>query len=269
MEPLKISWLPNKSKENYNIVLDIKNTRCYDNKTIVNHINAFFTDIAQNLVTKLPKGSGKYNVKAMYDYYNRKGVKQNSFGLKPVSEEFVFKELKNLNGSKGTGLDNMPAKFIKDSAESIKGPITYIINLSIKSEQVPNEMKKARVTPLIKKTNRFEVGNYRPVSILSTVSKILEKSINTQLTEYLVSNDLLYQLQSGFWGAHSTDTCLIYLQDHIRNQLAAGNLTGMVLLDIQKAFDCVDHELLCTILQAMGVNNTSVNWFKSLENKLS
>lgn len=120
-------------------------------------------------------------------------------------------------------------------------------------------MKKARVIPIT-----FEVGNYRPVSMLSTVSNISEESVNAQITKYLMSNDQLYQ--TGFQGAHFTDTCLIYLQKYIRNQRAAVNPTVMVHLDIQKAFDCVDNELFCTKLQAMGVKNRSVNWFKSYLN---
>ena len=117
--------------------------------------------------------------------------------------------------------------------------------------------------PLFKKNSRSEVGNYRPVSILSVVSKLLEKAVYVQLESYLTENNLLYNLQSGFRGSYSTDTCLTYLTDHIRSQMSAGNYTGMVLLDLQKAFDTVDHEILLNKLQAMGIHELSVNWFRS------
>ncbi len=84
-----------------------------------------------------------------------------------------------------------------------------------------------------------------------------------QLDSYLSENDIIYGLQSGFRGSYSTDTCLTYLTDHIRSQVAGGNYTGMVLLDLQKAFDTVDHEILCNKLQAMGIHEDSVKWFKS------
>ena len=177
-----------------------------------------------------------------------------SFKFQEVSEEFVVKEFKILNISKSTGLDGIPARFIKDAAEVIKGPITYIVNLSLRSGIFPNEMKLAKVIPLHKKKSRLDAGNYRPVSILSVVSKVLEKTVFLQLNSYLVENNFFYQFQSGFRGSYSTDTCLIHLQDHIRKQTASGHYTGMVLLDIQKAFDSVDHKILCNKLSAMEFN---------------
>ena len=144
----------------------------------------------------------------------------------------------------------------------ITRPITYIINTSLRSGCVPMCMKLAKVIPLHKKKSTLEAGNYRPVSILSVTSKILEKAVFIQLNEYLTSNNIIYKFQSGFRGSYSTDTCLIYLQDHIRKQTESGYFTGMILLDIQKAFDSVDHEILCNKLSAMGVESTK--WFRSI-----
>ena len=122
-------------------------------------------------------------------------------------------------------------------------------------------MKTAKVIPLFKKNTRSDVSNYRPVSILSIVSKLLERTVYNQLESFLVSNGLLYELQSGFRGNYSTDSSLIHLTDHIRNQSAKGLYTGMIMLDLQKAFDTVDHDILCRKLKAMGVD--SVEWFRS------
>ncbi len=157
-------------------------------------------------------------------------------------------------------LDGIPARFLKDGCSVLNRPIAHIVNLSITSV-VPDAFKCARVKPLFKKCSRLEVGNYRPVSILSITSKILERAVYTQLEYYLCENRLLYDLQSGFRGNYSTDSCLIYLQDRIRSQTALGLYTGMVLLDLQKAFDTVDHAILCQKLQAIGME--SVEWFRS------
>ena len=107
-------------------------------------------------------------------------------------------------------------------------------------------MKYARVKPLFKKNNHLEVDNYRPVSILSIVYKILERNVYKQLVEFLQENKMLYQLQSGFRQKYSTDTSLIYLLDYLRTNNAKGLYTGMIMLDLQKAFDTVHHNILCS-----------------------
>merc|ERR1712198_466822 len=94
------------------------------------------------------------------------------------------------------------------------------------------------------------------VSILCIVSKILERAVYVQVEDYLLKNNLLYSDQSGFRKAYSTDTCLIDLTDSIRVHIANGNYIGMVLLDLQKAFDTVDHDILCKKLDAMGIDFT-------------
>ena len=133
--------------------------------------------------------------------------------------------------------------------------------MSVTSGEVPDELKSARVKPLFKKKCRSEVGNYRPVSILCVVSKILERAVYKQLEVFLTKNNLIYEFQSGFRGNFSTDACLIHLTDHIKKNTSKGLYTGMIMLDLQKAFDTVDHEILCQKLNAMEV--VSVEWFRS------
>ena len=96
--------------------------------------------------------------------------------------------------------------------------------------------------------------------MLSIVSKVLEKSVFVQVQSYLSSKNLIYQYQSGFCPGYSTDKCLIYLTDYIRSQLSEGKYVGMCLLDVQKAFDSINHKLLCHKLEAMGINSA---WFES------
>ena len=161
-----------------------------------------------------------------------------------------------------TCLDEIPAKFLKEGASFLKLPVTFLVNMSISDNCVPDAMKIARVKPLYKKNSNLDVGNYRPVSILSVVSKILEKAIYipVQLEAYLVKNNIIYNYQSGFRSSFSTDTCLIHLLDHIKMKNAKGLYTG-ILLDLQKAFDTVDHKILCNKLQLMGIRSTK--WFES------
>ena len=119
----------------------------------------------------------------------------------------------------------------------------------------------ARVVPLYKK--KSNTGNYRPVSMLYILLKVFERIVLNQLDEYLAHDNLLYDLQSGFRSSYSTDTCLIYLHDYIRDQCDMGRYTGMVLLDLQKAFDTVNHDILLSKLHPLGVSVNSVGWFRS------
>ena len=181
--------------------------------------------------------------------------------LTSITEQFVNTELSNLNISKSTGYDGIPAKFLKDASSEIKGVVTYLINLSLIANKFPDEMKHAKVKPLYKKNKKTEVENYRPVSILCILSKILERAVHKQLEEYLIKNDLLYSHQSGFRRGHSTDTCLINLMDTLHSSISEGDYVGMVLLDLQKAFDTVNHAILCNKLKLMGIG--CVEWFVS------
>ena len=106
-------------------------------------------------------------------------------------------------------------------------------------------------------------GNYRPISILPVISKILEKSVYTQLYTYLKNHSLLYENQSGFRTGYSTDTALIYLSDLIRTNMDQGLITGMILLDLQKAFDTVNHQILLDKLKCIGATQNCTNWFDS------
>ena len=121
----------------------------------------------------------------------------------------------------------------------------------------------ARVVPLYKKSDNTDVGNYRSVSILTIISKIFKRVVYDQIEQYLVEKNLLYQLQSGFRRGFSTESCLIHLSDFIRFEMDKGHMVGMLLLDLQKAFDSVNHDILLMKLQSIGINTDIVNWFQS------
>ena len=156
------------------------------------------------------------------------------------------------------GLDDISSLFLRDGAEVIVKPVQHIVNLSITTESVPSGFKQARVLPVFKKGSKVDVGNYRPVSVLSVLSKLLERAVHVQLSEYLAKRDLMYENQSGFRGSYSTDTCLVALTDYIKGEMGKGNLVGLVLIDLQKAFDTVDHGVLLGKLESMGVSSVLV-----------
>ena len=188
-------------------------------------------------------------------------MRPNSFELHPISENFVNNELNKLNVNKSAGYDEIQANFLRDGCSEIREVITHLINLSITTNVFPEEFKFAKVRPLYKKNYKTEVENFRPISILCILSKILEKAVHVQLEKYLTDNNILYSYQSGFRKGYSTDSCLINLLDYIHCGLSEGDYVGMVLLDLQKAFDTVNHKVLCEKLKLMGVG--CLDWFSS------
>ena len=141
--------------------------------------------------------------------------------------------------------------------------MTHIINVSLWVGRVHVDMTLARVVPLHKQNSKTEMGYYRPVSILNSMSKVIERIVFSQVNEYLVNNKLLYEFQSGFRSNYSSDTCLNHLCDFIRQECDQGKYTGMVTLDLQNAFDTVNHTISLAKMKALGMTTDAVNWFQS------
>ena len=127
----------------------------------------------------------------------------------------------------------------------------------------PTKWKLARVTPLFKDGAQDCRDNYRPISLLSILSKVCEKHVATSFMDYLVKTGLLYELQSVFRAGHSTESALISVTDHILFNLDEEKLSGMVFVDFRKAFDVVVHQLLLTKLCLYRVSDPSLSWFES------
>ena len=166
----------------------------------------------------------------------------------------------NLSSSKATGADEISVKVLKLVSPVFVQPLTKLINLSIQSGCFPTKWKMARVTPLFKDGAQDCRDNYRPISVLSILSKVCEKHVAISLMDYLVKTGLLYELQSAFRTGHSTESTLISLTDKIIFNLDEDKLSGMVFVDFRKAFDVVDHKLLLTKLRLYRMSDPSLSW---------
>ena len=125
--------------------------------------------------------------------------------------QLTLKELSRLKVTKASGPDGITARRLKDAAPVIAKPITYLVNLTISTGLIPTEWKDARVTPIFKSGARNDVNNYRPISVLPPVSRIMERAIQVQLLAFLTEHDLLSDYQSGFREKHSTETAGVYI----------------------------------------------------------
>ncbi|KAK3532253.1 hypothetical protein QTP86_012531 [Hemibagrus guttatus] len=145
--------------------------------------------------------------------------------------------------------------------------ITTVINGSLTSGHVPTAFKKARVIPILKKPalDPSDISNYRPVSLLSFLSKILERIVCNQLSDYLMQNNLHDPNQSGFKAAHSIETALLAATEKLHAARSAKLSSVLILLDLSAAFDTVNHKTLLSTLRSLGICGTAWEWFASYQ----
>ena len=223
---------------NFNVV-ESNNALTFDKKTIAKIFKYFFSNLAESLLIKLPNAPNKYNIESVFQYYS-KFIIEKPFHLSITSQEEVFKIIQNIGISKAAGIDNLSGKFLKDGAEILAKPLSEICNLSITSRTFPNACKVAKLKPIFKKGKKTDPSNYRPISLLPLISKVLERVIHDQTNAFLKGNNLLYNYQSGFRTNHSTNLCLSFLTDKILKGFDEGLLTGIILTELQKAFNTIN-----------------------------
>ena len=152
---------------------------------------------------------------------------------------------------------------IKQSIHCIAAPLTHIVNLSITHGVVPKEMKVARVVPIFKSGDQTLFTNYRPISVLPCFSKFLERIIYNRILGYLNDLNILYDNQYGFRRNHSTSLALVDLCDKISLALDRKEIAAGVFIDLSKAFDNVNHNILFDKLQHYGIRGLALDWVKS------
>ncbi len=171
--------------------------------------------------------------------------------------------LKNVDVSKACGYDGIGNKILKICADYITNPLCHIINESLSQGVFPSMWKFANVIPIFKKNDRQDKLNYRPVSLLTCLSKICEKIVFIRLYNFLLEIKFLTPFQSGFRPGDSTTNQLILITHKIFEALERGKEVRMVFLDISKAFDKVWHRGLLLKLERLGVQDPLLKWFRS------
>jgi len=175
-----------------------------------------------------------------------------------LTEEEVAAALKNVDSSKAPGPDNIPTCIYKDCAETLTASITALFNYSLTIAKLPHEWKRANVVPVFKKGNPALTNNYRPISLLPVISKILERCIYNRIITYL--RPKLTSMQHGFLAKCSTSTQLLTVLSKINNILDSRVQTDIIYFDLSKAFDSVPHAPLLAKLTSFGINGSLLAW---------
>ena len=168
-----------------------------------------------------------------------------------------------LSGNKATGIDKISCKIIKKDARIISDSLTLIFNQAIALSSFPDEWKMAKVLPLYKNGQRNIPGNYRPISVLPAISKIMEQILYDQLYDYLTKFELLSDSQFGFRNFHSTATALLDCTNDCYVNLDTKMFNLVVLIYLKKAFDTVDHQILLRKLELYGIKGQALTLLKS------
>ena len=258
--------IPNKTKNSVgNIKTENRNTT--NDTDTANVFNNYFTSIGTKLADKINSNDDNVHVITDNDGNIDNPYRECSeFNFQPITAEYVFDQICNLTSNKSPGLDTIDVTLFKAAAPIISNSLAYICNLSLSSSIFPSEWKIAKVVPIFKSGCKSNVENYRPISVLSIVSKIIERAVHDQLYSHLTVNNLLSSSQSGFRSQYSTATTIIDVQDYILNNMDEGKVTGAIFLDLKKAFDTVDHQLLINKLMNYGISSIELKWFKSYLN---
>ena len=253
----------NSKQSNSKICLKENGNLSFDPKVNAGIFKDFFSKLAGNLLNNLPNPTNKFGLNSVKVYYEKQHLLGKNVSFTHITEEIISGILNKTNPAKAAGIDKLNGKFLKDGTSSLAAPIAQLCNLSISLSTFPEQCKIAKLKPLFKKGSSTEPKNYRPISLLPLISKLIEKVIHDQTQTFLADNKILYNYQSGFRKNHSTDSCLSYLNDKILQGFDSGKTTGMILIDLQKAFDTIDHEILIKKLTYIGFSKNYIAWFKS------
>ena len=227
-------------------------------------LNSFFSNIVKNLnisryseFDPVTENIADPTLKAIFKYKDHPSIlaiqshcEKETFRFSEVNIEDIKKDILKLDKNKASQHSDIPIKTIKENLDIFAGFLCTNINSSFKSSSLPSCLKMADVTPLHKKGKKHLKENYRPVSILPVFSKVFERSMFVQMSSFF--DNFLSKQQCGFPKGYSTQQCLLALLEKWKRAVDSGQMFGVLLIDLSKAFDCLDHELLIAKLNAYG-----------------
>ncbi len=235
----------------------IKNKKSNSNINNVHSsvLNNFFANLGANAIS---------NVKPVNDFktYLANPVQKTMF-IQAITVEEIKNVVNKLPPKTSSGFDNINMKIIKSVIDNIAEPLCKIFNKSFSSGIFPDRCKIAKIIPVFKSGDPNEISNYRPISLLPTFSKILEKLMYCRIINFLNKHNVLNQSQHGFRQNHSTNTAIANILNPLTTIIDKHHVAFVLFIDISKAFDSLSHDILLYKLNYYGIRGIAYNWFKS------
>ena len=238
--------------------LKINKLQTTNGNEIVSEFARYFSTIGENLASNMAQPQCNVN-----SYISKVASNPRSIYLTPVSPAEVHKLIGRLKPKLSSGLDDINNKLLKELNDYVSMPLAQIINSSLTEGTFPEKMKQAKVVPLFKSKEREYTTNYHPISLLLTISKILEKVVHSRVYNFLNTTKQLYASQYGFRKSHSCKHAVGELIANITKGIENGKLTAGIFLDLSKAFDTLEHDVVYKKLELYGLRGVCLDWFKS------
>ena len=228
-----------------------------DPNIITNEFCSFFSNIGKKCAESIP------NALHTFEYYLGNVPNPSSLFFSPTDPYEIYKTIKSFKTKKSTGEDGISMELLKQLCEPCSTPISTLINMSLQQGIFPDAMKIAKVIPIHKAKATDIFNNYRPISLLSNVSKILEKVVHRRLLSFMTKHRILYDGQYGFRPKRSTIDAITDFVSDVLPSLDKRNTSLAVYLDLSKAFDTINHGILLRKLEYYGIRGRALEWFKS------
>ena len=238
-------------------IVNKNNQTLSDPTDIANEFNNFFTGIGVSISESV------LETKIKPEEYMPNIDNLQYLELGNTSQTHICDIIKSLQSKNSMDIEGISTKLIKELAVEISIPLAHIFNISLSTGTFPNKLKESRTVPIFKAGNPELCDNYRPIALLSTLSKILEKMVSVQLVNHLDRNKILYEHQYGFQRNKSTEHNLIHAVNFIGKALNEEKYCVGVFFDLKKAFDVCNHDILLMKLSKMGIRGSALNWFKN------
>lgn len=229
--------------------------------TVCNIFNNFFSNIVDSQI--IPNIVHKKKMQNVTNKLLVNTIFSKQLHFEPVDTIKIDSIISSFQNKFSSGIDEVPIIVLKKARKYIVTPLAHLINSSLISGIFPNQLKIAKIVPIYKKGSVTQPESYRPVSLLTSTSKIYERVVYEQLTNYLELNNILDGQQHGFRQGKSSITAMIDFIQNIIDEVDRGRNPIGIFMDLTRAFDSVNHCTLLDILQSFGIQNKELAWFQS------